>query len=73
MSNYGQGLPVANLFGAFSRASESYANQPQIQNARIKAISSLPVDYTKEEISLISGRRYNVKFKLLEFISDIFP
>lgn len=31
------------------------------------------VDYTKEEISLISGRRYNVKFKLLEFISDIFP
>lgn len=50
MSNYGQGLPVANLFGVFSRASESYANQPQIQNARIKAISSLPVDYTKEEI-----------------------
>ena len=31
------------------------------------------VDYTKEEISLISGRGYNVKFKLLEFISDIFP
>ena len=30
------------------------------------------VDYTKEEISLISDKRYNVKFKLLEFISDIF-
>lgn len=30
------------------------------------------VDYTKEEISLISDKGYNVKFKLLEFISDIF-
>ncbi|MBR5285445.1 MAG: hypothetical protein IKU30_00965 [Clostridia bacterium] len=26
------------------------ANQPQIQNARVKAISSLPCDYTKDEL-----------------------
>ena len=30
------------------------------------------VDYSREEISLISGGGYNVKFKLLEIISDIF-
>ena len=30
------------------------------------------VDYSQEEIALISGGGYNVKFKLLEIISDIF-
>ena len=30
------------------------------------------VNYSREEIELISGNGYNVKFKLLEIISDIF-
>ena len=30
------------------------------------------LDYSKEEVRLISGGGYNVKFKLLEIISDIF-
>ncbi len=30
------------------------------------------INYTKEEINLISNKKYNIKFKLLEIISDIF-
>ena len=30
------------------------------------------VDYTKEEVSLISSKKYNVKFKVLELLSDAF-
>ena len=30
------------------------------------------IDYTKEEINLISGEKYNVKFKILEVLSSAF-
>ena len=30
------------------------------------------IDYTKEEISLIKNEKYNVKFKILELLSDAF-
>lgn len=50
VSSYANFLPMENIFSAFSRAGFSLRNQPQIQNSRIKAISSLPVDYTKEQI-----------------------
>lgn len=43
---------------AFSRASSSMMNQPQIQNRRIKGISSLPCDYTKEEIGEFTRHPY---------------
>lgn len=50
VSAYSVSLGVNNIFDAFSRAGFTLSNQAQIQNTRIKAISSLPVDYTKEEI-----------------------
>lgn len=43
-------LNESSIFAAFSRAMWGMANQPQIQNARIKAISTLPAEYTKEEL-----------------------
>lgn len=49
LTNYAA-LPEGTILKAFSRASGGLANQPQLQNARIKAISSLPNDYTKEQI-----------------------
>ena len=30
------------------------------------------IDYTKEEIKLVSGKGYNIKFKILEIVSDVF-
>lgn len=48
--NYGKFLNPDALFAAFGRAGAYWENQPNIQNARIKSISSLPVDYTKDEI-----------------------
>lgn len=45
------GIGMDGIFSAFTRAGESYtANMPTIQNTRVKAISSLPAEYSKEEI-----------------------
>lgn len=46
------GLPFDSVFSAFGRAYGSgyWANQPNIQNSRVKAISPLPADFTKEEL-----------------------
>lgn len=45
------GLGVDGIYAAFARAGQEYSeNMPTIQNKRVKAISSLPADYTKEEI-----------------------
>ena len=41
------GMPCDSAYGVFSRA---MANMPSINNARIKAISPLPCDYSKEEL-----------------------
>lgn len=52
MSAYGT-LPAASLYSAFGRAFGSYwANQPSVQNSRVKAINPLPEDVTKEELGL---------------------
>lgn len=48
--NYAGFLSPEALYAAFGRAGEYWQNQPTIQNARVKGISSLPVDFTKEEI-----------------------
>ena len=52
-------VPTSGLFDAFSRAGMGLSNQPQIQNQRIKAISSLPADYSKEEIGEFLRNPYN--------------
>ena len=45
------GLPMDGIYNAFSRALGGYwANQPSVQNARLKAISPLPCDFSKEEL-----------------------
>ena len=41
------GIPYDTAYGVFSRA---IANMPSINNARIKAISPLPCDYTKADL-----------------------
>lgn len=43
-------MPFSSVLEAFGRAASGVINQPQIQNARIKAISSLPCEYSKEDI-----------------------
>lgn len=43
-------LPQGAFFDAFARAAGILANQPELQNARIKAISTLPFGFTKEQI-----------------------
>lgn len=47
---YANYLPTDGIFSAFMRAGYGTANFAPIQNSRVKAISSLPADYTKEEI-----------------------
>jgi hypothetical protein len=48
--SYAGVLSAQSIYNAFSRAGANLANQPQIQNQRVKSISSLPNDYTKEAI-----------------------
>lgn len=57
--NYMNALSFDGFYSAFSRAGVNMANQPQIQNQRIKAISSLPVDYTKDEIAEMLRNPYS--------------
>lgn len=49
-SAYAPILPSNNFYEAFARASNILADSPKIQNRRIKAISALPIDYTKDQI-----------------------
>lgn len=44
------GLPYQAMISAFAGAGLQMANEPHVQNNRIKSISSLPADYTKDEI-----------------------
>lgn len=43
-------IPYDQMAQAFTNANLAMANEPHIQNSRIKAISTLPADYTKEDI-----------------------
>lgn len=43
-------LPVDNVYSAFMRAGNYWSNLPSVQNSRVKAISPLPADFTKEEL-----------------------
>lgn len=44
-------LSANAILEALQRTGLGMANMPQLQNARVKAISSLPADYTKDEIA----------------------
>ena len=48
--NQYSGLTGASMWGVFNKSTRILANMPQIQNARIKGIPALPVEYTKEQI-----------------------
>ena len=50
-SEYAQVLPSSSMIEAFARAGYGLANQPQIQNQRVKSIPTLPCDYTKDDIA----------------------
>ena len=56
--NYMGVMPQDNFYSAFARAGLTWANATPIQNNRVKAISSLPVDYTKEEIGGMLRKPY---------------
>ena len=49
---------------AFERAGLGLQNQPQIQNTRIKSISALPVEYTKDQIGAFLRNPYNSEMPL---------
>lgn len=57
-AKYADSISDSAFFSAFSRANFRMENQPQIQNSRIKAISSLPVDYDKTQIAEFLRRAY---------------
>ena len=61
------GILSAQAFAsAFSRAGMGMANQPSLQNSRIKAISSLPVNYTKTQIGEFLRNPYSHEQELRE-------
>ncbi len=49
LSAYGN-MPIDNVYSAFMRAGNYWSNLPSVQNSRVKAISPLPADFTKEEL-----------------------
>lgn len=49
VSTFGE-MPIDHLYSAFANTGTAWRNQPQINNARIKAINTLPADYTKEQL-----------------------
>lgn len=61
------GILSAQAFAsAFSRAGMGMANQPSLQNSRIKAISSLPVNYTKTQVGEFLRNPYSHEQELRE-------
>lgn len=66
MKNYGQGLSLDNIYGAILQAGQQYANSPSILNRLVKTISSLPVDFTKEEIGEFLRNPYSNEKELRE-------
>ena len=65
-AQYADAISSSAFFSAFSRANFRMENQPQIQNSRVKAISSLPVDYTKSQIGDFLRQPYSHEKELRE-------
>ena len=58
-SRYSDVVSAQGFASVFTRQGFGLANQPQIQNQRVKAISSLPVDYEKNEVAEFLRDPYN--------------
>lgn len=70
VGEYGGSMGLSGLMGAFARATGVVgSNMPTIQNERIKAISLLPADLTKEELG-DALRNYNSNENLLGRVSQ---
>lgn len=63
-TNYANLLTPEAFYSALGNAGKYWENQPNIQNARIKGISSLPVDYTKDEIGEMLRNPYGNEIPL---------
>lgn len=48
-NTYGN-LPMDNIYAAFGRAAQGWANFAPVQNSRLKAIGTLPADYDKQAL-----------------------
>lgn len=66
MKNFGQGLSLDNIYGAILQPGKQYLNSPSLLNDRVKSISSLPTDYTKEEIGEFLQNPYSHERELRE-------
>lgn len=65
MSQYAD-LKGSQMWNAFYNASVAMANNPQIQNARIKGIPALPVEYDKDQIGEFLRQPYSHETELEE-------
>ena len=63
---YADSLTSSSFYSAFSRANFRQENQPQIQNSRVKAISSLPINYNKDQIAEMLRDPFNHEKELRE-------
>lgn len=61
---YASQIGSEQFLNLFSRMGSGYENYPQIQNLRIKAISSLPADYTKEDVGSFLRTPYEHEMEL---------
>lgn len=66
MKNFGKGLSLDNIYGAILQSGQQYLNSPSLLNDRVKSISSLPTDYTKEEIGEFLQNPYSNERELRE-------
>lgn len=57
-------LPIDAVYSAFGRAMGYWANQPQLQNSRVKSLSPLPCDYTKQELNEFLVAPQNSEYQL---------
>lgn len=64
VSQYSEQVGVDGIYSAFARAGMNFSNQPQIQNSRVKAISSLPTEYTKEQLGEFLRNPYDCEQQL---------
>lgn len=60
------GLPYNAMLSAFANAGWLLTNEPHVQNNRVKAISSLPAAYSKDEIGEFLRKPYESEAPLRE-------
>lgn len=58
------GLPLDSVYNAFGRTMGYWANQPQLQNSRVKSLNPLPCDYSKDELNEFLKSPQNSEYQL---------